>query len=151
MSKMERVLSLYQACGRGDLDAVMGLLDDDMEWNNHPVQNSAQAAGVEVEQHRRGKKEAAGFFEALGGLEMHHFAPVTWLENDTQIAVVMSLDATAKATGTRYQDSEMHLWTFGPDGLIVEQRTFNDTAKVIAATGLSTSTPSNGRPSEGRC
>lgn len=138
MSKMETVLSLYQAYGRGDLDAVMGLLADDVEWNNHPVPNSAQAAGVEVERHRRGKREAAGFFEALGGLEMHHFAPVSWLENETQVAVVMSLDATARATGTRYQDSEIHLWTFGPDGLIVEHRTFNDTAKVIAAAGLST-------------
>ena len=137
MSKMQTVLSLYQAYGRGDLDAVMALLADDVEWNNHPVQNSAQAAGVEVERHRRGKEEAAGFFQALGGLDMHRFAPVSWLENDTQVAVVMSLDTTVKATGTRYQDSEIHLWTFGPDGLIVEHRTFNDTAKVIAASGLS--------------
>lgn len=138
MSKMQTVLSLYRAYGRGDLDAVMALLADDVEWNNHPVQNSAQAAGVEVERHRRGKEGAAGFFQALGGLDMHRFVPVSWLENDTQVAVVMSLDTTVKATGTRYQDSEIHLWTFGPDGLIVEHRTFNDTAKVIAASGLPT-------------
>ncbi len=98
VSKKQTVLSLYQAYGRGDLDAVMRLLADDVEWNNHPVENAAQSVGVEVERHRRGKQEVAGFFEALGGLEMHHFAPVMWLENDTQVAVVMSLDATAKAT-----------------------------------------------------
>jgi len=35
VSKKQTVLSLYQAYGRGDLDAVMRLLADDVEWNNH--------------------------------------------------------------------------------------------------------------------
>jgi ketosteroid isomerase-like protein len=50
-----------------------------------------------------------------------------------QVAVTITLGATVRATGERLPEDELHLWTFGPDGLVTEMRHYADTAAHAAA------------------
>ena len=57
------------------------------------------------------------------------------------MAATLAIDATAKATGERFQDEEIHLWTFDDSGKVTGLRHYADTAKHIrvtkgAATGV---------------
>jgi ketosteroid isomerase-like protein len=133
MGHVETVMSLYAAAQRRDVEAIAALLADDITWNHHPAVTSAQAAGVAIDAARTGKAEALGFFAELARTDLHKLDPVSVLKNDSQVAVIIEMDISVKATGVRYQDTEVHLWTLREDGKIVAHRFFNDTAKVIRA------------------
>ena len=47
--------------------------------------------------------------------------------------MTIRIRATVKASGEALPEDEMHLWTFGPDGLATEMRHYVDTAKHAAA------------------
>ena len=57
-----------------------------------------------------------------------------FLEGDNQVAVPIRLELVCKANGRRIHDLEMHLWTFGPDGLATGFRHFVDTRQWAVAT-----------------
>ena len=56
-----------------------------------------------------------------------------FLAGGDQVAVVVSIDLTVRTTGVRFQDEDIHLWTFCPDGRVTGYRHVSDTAKHIAA------------------
>jgi hypothetical protein len=82
---------------------------------------------------RKGKADVGGFFAALAGIDFHGFEPVNLLAGGNQVAAVFKLDVTVKATGRRFQDLEIHLWTFGDAGEVTSMRHVLDTAKHAAA------------------
>ncbi|MGZ5321991.1 MAG: hypothetical protein ACXWFN_11140 [Solirubrobacterales bacterium] len=43
------------------------------------------------------------------------------------MAAVIGVTLTVKTTGTRIEDTEIHLWTFGAHGKIIALRHFVDT------------------------
>jgi ketosteroid isomerase-like protein len=49
------------------------------------------------------------------------------------VAVVIGVTLTLKSTGKRVEDTEIHLWTFGPDGKVVALRHFLDTLQHAEA------------------
>jgi uncharacterized protein len=80
---------------------------------------------------RRGREGVAEFFQQVSAsLEFHGFEPLNLLEGGNQVAATIRFDVTAKATGERFQDEEIHLWTFSTDGGL---RHYLDTAKHIRA------------------
>jgi uncharacterized protein len=133
MGHIETVTAIYEAFGRGDGAAFLEHLADDVTWNHQRPGYSAQAAGLEIERARTGKQEVLGFLEAVGGLEIAEFSPVTMLQNADQVATLVDIDYTVRATGRRVVDTEVHLFTFGPDGRVVAFRDFLDTGQLIAA------------------
>jgi uncharacterized protein len=134
MSNVKTVQGLYEAFGRGDIPAIMDTMSDHMEWEQWSDQNTAQEAGVPWMMRRTGKDGVAEFFQAVAdNLEFHSFQPVNILEGGNQVAATISFEATAKETGERFRDEEIHLWTFDDAGKIVGMRHYNDTAKHIRA------------------
>jgi uncharacterized protein len=131
MDNTKTVQRIYEAFGRGDIPAILAELADDVVWENVP--GSAQEAGVPWLTRREGRESVAGFFTALGGLDHHRLEPQNFLAGGDQVAVVFALDVTARETGVRFQDEEIHLWTFGPHGRVIGFRHVCDTAKHIAA------------------
>jgi ketosteroid isomerase-like protein len=132
MDDMSTVQRIYEAFGRGDVDAILAELDEDVAWEDW-ASHSAQEAGVPWLARREGRAAAAGFFAALGELEQHRLEPVNFLAGGGEVAVTFRVDLTVRATGRRFQDEEIHLWTFGPDGRVTRFRHYGDTAKHIAA------------------
>lgn len=133
MSNAQTVRSIYAAFGSGDIPAILERLDEDVRWDHWPAGNGAQRAGVPWMAERRGREDVRGFFATLAELEFHDFRPTSVLEGDGMVAAVIEVDVTARATGERFRDLEVHLWTFGPSGRVTEFRHVIDTAKHAAA------------------
>jgi|tagenome__1003787_1003787.scaffolds.fasta_scaffold20177443_2 ketosteroid isomerase-like protein len=130
-TNLSTVQRIYEAFGRGDVPAILAELADDVVWETWL--GSAQEAGVPWLVRREGRDEVAGFFAALEATDLHRLEPLNFLAGGDQVAAVFALDLTVKATGARFQDEEIHLWTFGPDGRVTGLRHVSDTAKHIAA------------------
>jgi uncharacterized protein len=131
MDTIATVQRIYAAFGRGDIAAILAELAEDVAWETWP--SSAQDAGVPWLVRRQGRDAVAGFFASLEGLDHHRFEPLNFLAGGDQVAVVVAIDLTVLATGARFQDEEVHLWTFGADGRVTGYRHVPDTAKHIAA------------------
>jgi len=133
MSNTATVQAIYEAFGRGDIPAILEKLDEDVRWDHWPHGNGAQRAGVPWMAERRGRADVANFFEALGGLEITGFEIRNLLEGGDQVAAVLELSGKVAATGASVTNDEMHLWTFGADGLVTEFRHYIDTAQHAQA------------------
>jgi uncharacterized protein len=133
VSNRATVEGMYEAFGRGDVGAIVAKMAPDVRWDHWPAGNAAQDAGVPWLQERTGPGGVAEFFAGLGALEFHGFAPVALLEGDGRVAALIEVDVTVTATGRRFQDVEVHVWTFGPDGKVTDFRHHVDTAKHAAA------------------
>jgi ketosteroid isomerase-like protein len=134
MSNIATVQSIYEAFGRGDVPAILDKLSDNVSWDAWEGDNTAQDAGVPWVLRRSGREGVMEFFQAVAeGLEFHRFEPTNLLEGGNQVVATIAFEATAKATGERFQDEEIHLWTFGADGKVTSMRHYIDTAKHIKA------------------
>jgi ketosteroid isomerase-like protein len=137
MSNSATVQWIYEAFGRGDVPAILSKLAEDVRWDEYPEGNAAQDAEVPWFAERHGRDSVGGFFDVIAGaLEFHGFEPVAMLEGDGRVAALIRSDMSVRATGRRFKDDEIHLWTFGPDGLVTEFKHHVDTAKHIAASGV---------------
>jgi uncharacterized protein len=134
MSNAKTVQAIYEAFGRGDVPAILDRMSEAVEWEQWANPNGGQDAGVPWLVRRSGKEGVAEFFEALAeNLEVHSFQPTNILEGGGQVAATISIDGTATKTGERFQDEEIHLWTFDESGKVTGMRHYSDTAKHIKA------------------
>ena len=65
-------------------------------------------------------------------MEVHDFRVLDVIAGERQVAVEVLIDATLPGGG-RVRDEELHLWSFGDDGLVTRMRHYVDTAKHVAA------------------
>lgn len=134
MTNLSTIQTVYEAFGRGDIPAILDQLADDVIWEAWENDNTAQEAGVAWVLPRKGRAGVMDFFQDVAdGLEFHSFEPRNLLEGGNQVAATIAFDVTAKATGERFQDEEIHLWTFDEDGKVSAMRHYLDTAKHIRA------------------
>jgi ketosteroid isomerase-like protein len=134
VSNLSTIQAVYEAFGRGDVPAILDQLADEVTWERWETGNTAQEAGVPWMLTRQGRDGVAEFFRDVdAGLEFHGFEPLNLLAGGNQVAATIRLDLTAKATGERFQDVEIHLWTFDESGKVSGLRHFLDTAKHIKA------------------
>jgi uncharacterized protein len=132
VSNVSTIQTVYEAFGRGDIAAILDQMADDVTWEQWESDNTAQEAGVPWVLPRKGRAGVMDFLQDVAaGLEFHSFEPRNLLEGGSQVAATISIDATAKATGERFQDEEIHLWTFDDTGKISAMRHYLDTAKHI--------------------
>lgn len=125
MSHKQTVEEIYAAFGRGDIPAILDKLEDDVDWE-YAYRKAPNP--VPWLQARRGKKEVAGFFESLGALEFHNFAPGAILEGGNLVVALVNIDYTVKNTGKRLVETdEAHVWHFGSSGKISRFRHCADT------------------------
>ena len=136
MGNAQTVQGIYEAFGRGDVPAILECMAEGVEWERWEQPNAGQDAGVPWLAHRSGPAGVEAFFEDVAAnLEFHSFEPRNLLEGGNQVAATIRFDATAKETGERFQDEEIHLWTFADDGKVTGLRHYVDTAKHIKVAG----------------
>jgi uncharacterized protein len=133
MGHKATVQAIYEDFGRGDVESILARLADDVEWDRWPHGNSAQQRGVPYLVERSDRAGVGEFFEAAAGLEFHRFEPRALIEDGDHVVALIDIDVTVRATGRRFQDDEIHLWTFGPDGHVTGLRHYIDTAKHAEA------------------
>jgi hypothetical protein len=126
--KIEAVQRLYAAYGRGDVDAVLAELADDVDW-------AAEAAGTSVPWwgNFRGKAEVPQFFKEIGSnIDVTEFDLVSLTSNDTDVVATIHWTFTVNATGKTASMYMQHWWKF-TGGKIVFFRGSEDTAQSAAA------------------
>ena len=128
---LQTVQQIYAAFARGDIQGIVDLLDDDVQWEPW-ASNSAQAADVPWLRAGSGKAAAWRFFEEIGRWRFESFQVLGLMSNDTQVAAEAVVDAVMPG-GQRLRDEEMHLWNFNAAGKVTRFRHYADTAKHIAA------------------
>ena len=133
MANVDTVQEIYAAFGRGDVPAILERLAEDVRWEDW-APTSRIGEVVPYLATRVGRDAVAAFFgEIAGALEFERFEPSAFLASDDQVAAVINVVLTVKSTGTRLEDTEIHLWTFGPDGEIIALRHFVDTLQHAEA------------------
>ena len=127
--KIEAVQRLYEAYGRGDVDAVLAELADDVDW-------AAEAASTSVPWYGayRGKSEVPRFFKEIGSnVEVTEFTPALASRPTTPTWSSPSTGPTrVNATGKTAAMYMQHWWRFA-DGKIVWFRGSEDTEQSAAA------------------
>ena len=118
---------------------------DDVEWEAWERRHRPGCGRALARRAVRARRVSAEFFEAVAAnLEFHSFEPRNLLEGGNQVAATIRFDATAKQTGERFQDEEIHLWTFDDDGKV-------DAACATTSTPRSTSGSRRGRSPRAGC
>jgi ketosteroid isomerase-like protein len=122
-SKIETVQAVYEAFGRGDLDTILGLVTDDVDWASEPDSTIAPWHGI-----RHGKAELPSFFATLAdSLEVLEFTPQAFASSETDVMAVIRFGAKARATG-RSATMDLHHWWRFRDGKICFYRGTEHTA-----------------------
>jgi ketosteroid isomerase-like protein len=126
--KIETIQNLYAAVFRNDIDAVVALLADDVDW-------AAEAASTSVPWYGsyRGRAEVPRFFRELGTkVDITEFTQVAYASNETDVMAIIRFAYTVKATDKRTAMYMQHWWRFA-DGKIVFFRGSEDTEQSAAA------------------
>ena len=132
MSKnVDTVKEIYACFGRGDVPGILERLDPIVEW-----EYDWGAEPLPIYKTRRGREEVVGFFEALADFDFLRFEPIGFLEGDGMVAVPIQAELRHKASGRGFRDLEMHLWTFGSDGLVTRYRHVGDTREFARVLGV---------------
>src|SRR5437773_12075800 len=103
MSNIETVNDIYAAYTRGDLQAILATLTDDVRWES---EGPSEIPFVGI---RNGVKETTGFFEGLAKdwsdpqLETTHF-----ISSGDEVAVFGRYQATNRKTGKRLDTPIAH-------------------------------------------
>ena len=126
--KIEAAQRVYEAVGRGDVEAILAEVADEVDW-------AAEAASTTVPWYgsHLGKSGVSRFFQEIGSsIEITEFTPLSFTSNETDVIVALRWAYTVKATGRRAAMHMQHWWRFA-DGKIVFFRGSEDTEQSAAA------------------
>jgi len=125
---VELVKGLYSAFVQGDMQALLGLFADDLDFRHPMPQSIWPWAGT-----RRGRQGVAEFFAGLSEtLEYERVEPQEFIAQNDRVAVLLFERTRVKATGVVFEISEVHVYKLR-NGKVVQLMVFEDTAPIIAA------------------
>ena len=125
----DAVKAIYESFGKADIPGIVARLASDVSW-----EHDWGGQTLRWFEPRRGRDAVPGFFATLADFEFVRFEPFAFLEGDGMVAVPVRLELVYRANGSRIRDVEIHLWTFGVDGLVTGFRHFVDTHQWAQAT-----------------
>ena len=125
------VKAMYEALGRGDVETIVNVVADDVDWSTDAALPGAPWYGP-----RHGKDGVRSFFAALAGAgPITEFTPLVFTSNDEgDVMVFIRYAFTVAATGKSVEMNMHHLFRFR-DGKAYYVRSAEDTAQVTAAFG----------------
>ena len=127
-ANIEVVQRAYEAYGRGDLDAVLAEVADDVDWAAEAASTSVPWFGP-----HHGKDGVGRFFDEIGSnVTITEFTPLSFMSNDTDVIVTVRWAYTVNATGKSAAMYMQHWWRLA-NGKIVFFRGSEDTEQSAAA------------------
>lgn len=121
-SNMELVRDAYEAFTRGDMEPLVALLDEDVEW----IEPDG-APGVGGAYHGRDAVLTEMFARLPDIWDDFRVAPETFLDGGDHVVVMGELSARDPVTGAPARAPFAHVWRLH-DGQAVWWRCFEDTA-----------------------
>jgi uncharacterized protein len=125
------VAAIYEAFGRGDVQAILDRVSNDVQWEDWG-DTPTERASVPWLVPRTGKDGVREFLGVVAGFQFHEFDVRSLMNGGNQVVAEVVVDATVPS-GKRIRDEELHLWTFDDEGAVVRFRHYVDTARHIAA------------------
>jgi ketosteroid isomerase-like protein len=117
----------YERFGTGDIQGLLELFADDIQWTVPAIENAAFAGS------RSGKASVAQFFTQLTeGEEITEFAPTEFIAEGDKVVVIGKSAATVRSTGRSYSTQWVHIFTVR-DGKIAEFLEVFDNAAATRA------------------
>jgi ketosteroid isomerase-like protein len=128
-ANIETIKAVYEAFGKGDVNAILAVVTDDVDWGSETSSKGAPWYGV-----RKGKKAVGAFFDDLGkSTEVEEFTPLTFGSNDDgDVFTVVRYAARSRDTG-KAAKMDLHHWFRFTNGKISYYRGTEDTATMVAA------------------
>ncbi|MBI1238194.1 MAG: nuclear transport factor 2 family protein [Alphaproteobacteria bacterium] len=127
---IEAVQGIYACFGAGDVEGLLRFLDPAIEWEPDWGREPPR-----LYRPRRGHEGVAAFFSELAGFEFLRFEPMGFLAGGAMVAVPIAVTVRHRRTGREMRDIEVHLWTFGENGLVQRLRHVLDTRQFVWITG----------------
>ncbi|HVE68452.1 MAG TPA: nuclear transport factor 2 family protein [Solirubrobacteraceae bacterium] len=118
------VKDAYAAFGRGDVEAVLGAMTEDVEWN--------EAESMPYTCRQPGPQEVAEqiFGPIVQDIEDFSVTPEEIVASGDLVVVICRYRGTGKATGRELDEPAVHVWDMR-DGKLARFRQFLDTAKFL--------------------
>jgi ketosteroid isomerase-like protein len=115
MSHADTIRAVYEAFGRGDVNAIIERLAPDVQWDCDRTPND-----VPWLQPLRGRHEVPKFFAALTEhLDLRRFEPRVVLESGDTVLAMFDIEAIVRSTGKRLDEGQAaHIWHFDRSGRI---------------------------------
>lgn len=125
------IKQMYDAFGRGDLETILTLVTDDVDWSTDAATESAPWYGP-----RHGKDGVRSFFAGIAQTgPVTEFTPLSYTSNeDGDVMAFIRYGFTVTATGKSARMHLHHYFRFR-DGKVCYVRSSEDTALVTAALG----------------
>ena len=128
-SSVQTVKAAYDAFGRGDIKALLALVDENVEW--HAVkgaEGAAPHAGA-----RRGRAAVEQFFSQLAeSMEVRKFEPKEFIADGEQVAVVGEYEWVIRTTGKPMKSDWVMVFTVR-SGKVTRFREWTDSAALVRA------------------
>ena len=118
----ELIKGVYEAFGRGDVPAVLGAFDPDIEWH--------EADGLPYGGVHRGPDAVAGsvFGPLVEDIPDFAVVPQEFFESGDRVVTLGRYTGTARETGAQLDQPFAHAWTVR-DGKIARFHQYVDTVK----------------------
>jgi ketosteroid isomerase-like protein len=125
---IDRMRAGYEAMGRGDFNAVLDLMDPEIEIRDRP-----EIPDPQTYRGREGVLTALSRnLDSFDDLEM---VPESFVEGGDQMVVCILLRGRGRISGVPVEDRLAHLWTIR-DGRAVALQVYSDPAEALRAAGL---------------
>ena len=117
----------YQHFKNADIQSVLGLLSEDVEWTLFEIE------GVPFSGTRRGSERVGEFFsEVFDTEEVLHFEPREFVAQGDKVVALGHYAWRVKSTGREYETDFVHVFSVR-DGKVARYQEFMDTAVVGGA------------------
>ena len=128
--KIHAIQRMYEALGRGDIDAILAEVADEVDWVSVSENGSETVPWYGSYQ---GRSEVPRFFERIGSnVQITEFSPLSFTSNDTDVMVSLVWGITVNATGKSVTLPMQHWFRFAHDKVVVV-RTAEDSLQTAAA------------------
>jgi len=115
----------YDAFGHGDIDTLLSLFDEQIEWIT-PGPADLPTAG-----RRTGRQQVGQFFQTLADvLEIQRFEPSNFVAQGDQVIVTGTDTARVKTTGKMLEGTWAHVFTL-KNGKVARFQEYTDTAELV--------------------
>lgn len=130
MSEQENVglvRAAYQNFKTGDIEALLNLLSEDVQWQLPQMEN------VPFGGRRQGRAAVGEFFSLLAeDQDTLQFEPREFIAQNDKVVALGTYNWRVKATGREYSSDWAHVFTFR-DGKVSGFDEYMDTASAVAA------------------
>jgi uncharacterized protein len=121
------IADIYSAFSRGDTAFIVGVVSDDVDWNN------SKSPEIPYGGHYSGPAGVRTFFDRIARtVGVNSFNPQAYITSGDAVIVAGSWSGTATRTGKAFESDWLMHWII-TDGKVSYLRVYEDTALTAAA------------------